>query len=197
PDNAHVTTRGAEHKGGTGGSAGWLWFGLLAVTGSSGLVLTVLARRLSPSSFAACATVLTAGLVLAVLPGALQLRAAAAAADGQPHPPLPRRLMVAVGAVVLIGAPTIHLPLVVGPLLALLLVPLCTVAMRRGSHLGAEEFRAVGRSLAIEASCRVVLGVVAGALWGATGVAVALVCAVTVAAIATPTRAGARAGAAH
>ncbi|HZQ85650.1 MAG TPA: glycosyltransferase, partial [Acidimicrobiales bacterium] len=186
-----MTTRGAEHKGSAGGSAGWLWFGLLAVTGSSGLVLTVLARRLSPSSFAACATVLTTGLVLAVLPGALQLRAAAAATDGQPEPPLPRRLMLAVAAVVLLGAPAIHLPIVAGPLLALLLVPLCTVAIRRGSHLGADQFRAVGRSLAIEASSRVVLGVVAGALWGPTGVALALVGAVTVAAVATPTRSGA------
>src|SRR2546430_6893568 len=83
PDYDNVTTRRAEDKGGRGVRSGWVWCGLLAVTGWSGVVLTVLARRLPPTEFARCATVLTAGLVLAVLPGALQLRAAAAATDGR------------------------------------------------------------------------------------------------------------------
>ncbi|MBV9935560.1 MAG: glycosyltransferase, partial [Actinobacteria bacterium] len=101
-----------------------------------------------------------------------------------------RGLVLAIAVVVVAGAPALHLPLVVGPLLAVLLVPLCTVAIRRGAHLGADQFRAVGRSLAIEALCRVVLGVVAGALWGATGVALALVCAVSASAVATPLHVG-------
>lgn len=181
-----MTTRRAENKAGTGASPGWLWFGLLAVTGSSGLVLAELARRLPSSTFASCATVLTAGLVLAVLPGALQLRAAAAATDGQPVPPLPRRLLLAVSLTVMVAAPVLHLPIAVGLLLALLLVPLCSVAVGRGTSLGANEFRSVGRSLAIEATGRVVLGVIAGSLWGPTGMALALLGAVTVAALATP-----------
>jgi hypothetical protein len=77
PENHNVTSPRAEVEGDRGVSPAWLWVGILAVTGSSGVVLAVLARTLAPSAFAACATVLTASLVLSVLPGALQLRTGA------------------------------------------------------------------------------------------------------------------------
>ena len=177
-----MSTQGAEVQGGRGARPAWLWVGILAVTGSSGVVLAIVARTLTPAAFAGCATVLTASVVLSVVPGALQLRAAADAADGRPGPPLPRRLFVVIGALVVVTGPFLRLPPAAVGALALLTVALSSVARRRGDLLGRSDFRAVGQNLCVEAAGRALLGSGLGAVAGATGVAVALLAAAATAA---------------
>jgi arabinofuranan 3-O-arabinosyltransferase len=161
------------------------WFSSLAVGGATFLVLAILSPHLRSGGLAAVSAVLGLSYVIAVPPGAIQLRATAAAgADGPDLALRPPRLLF-IGALGLLAISPLLAHALKIPVAALVLgavqLPLSSaLGSVRGSFIGHRDHRRASGSFGIDASCRLAAGVGLGLLWGATGVAAALVIATAV-----------------
>lgn len=154
------------------------WVSTIAVNASTVAVLAVLSRHNLDGGLAALSAVLSLSLVIAVAPGALQLRAASDVAGGQPTPRPPWRLFGPLSLALLLFAPLIALavsiPMAAAVLLALQLPPAVALSVCRGELIGSRRFGAVGGNLMIEALVRLVAGIALGLLWGPSGIAAGL-----------------------
>ncbi len=153
------------------------WATSMAVGVAAFIVLAAVAHAGRPGDLAASSAVLSLSFVLAVVPGAVQLRATADAANGV-APGLPARFVWTIAAVLAVGAAPAAAALAV-PTASLLLLAAqfavaCRVSVQRGAFLGAGDHAAASRSMAAEAAVRIVAGAWLGAWLGATGVAAAL-----------------------
>ncbi|MBV9713837.1 MAG: DUF3367 domain-containing protein [Solirubrobacterales bacterium] len=156
------------------------WFSSLAVGCATFLALALLSPHLPAGGLAAVSAVLGLSYVLAVPPGAIQLRATAAA--GRPGPDLtlrPPRLVMALAAGLLVVSPALahvlKLPVTAVALAAFQLPLASALGSARGSFIGEQQLGRASASFGIDASCRLLAGVLLGLAWGATGVAAALV----------------------
>ena len=187
-DAASASSR-SSLSGVIGGGAA-LWAGTIAVNVSTAVVLTVLARSGASGRFASASSVFALVFVAAVIPSALQLGAAAAAADGRGTPPFPGRLAARLtfgtAATVPVLSPLLHLPYLAVAAVAALCVPLTGLAVRRGALVGRQRFIDVGRSFGTEAGARILFGIALGAKWGPTGVALGLLLAAVAAWVLAP-----------
>jgi hypothetical protein len=153
------------------------WTGMLAFGLSAVCVLAVLSQELGRGGLAGPSAVLGLSLVTAVLPGALQLGAAAAASRGE-RPGLPWRPVITATLALIVLAPALG-PLLALPALAVALVALqlpaaSLLASVRGELIGSGRQAAAGASLALEAAGRLLAGVPLGLAWGSSGLAAAL-----------------------
>jgi hypothetical protein len=166
------------------------WGGTLAFGLSSVAVLAVLSHRLGEGGLAGPTTVLALSLVLAVLPGAVQLRVAAAAAARSGLSPVPWLAVGGLTLALLALAPALAYPLAVPAeafaLVALQLPAAVVLATRRGLLIGSGRLSAAGASLALEALGRLLAGVWLGVELGTTGLALAVGVATLLALAGTP-----------
>lgn len=163
------------------------WCASIGVSLATFGVLALLARRLDHGELAQVASVLGLSFVAAILPAAVQVRAATRQAQG--HAAFADRIelrWVVVGGVAL--APVVgmltHLPVLAVACVALQLVPAVQVSVGRGRLIGTDRFRAVAGNYALEAVLRLGLAVTLGVVFGVTGVAAGLALATTGAAFA-------------
>jgi arabinofuranan 3-O-arabinosyltransferase len=167
---------------------GLFWTGTLALNASTVVVLAILSHHGVEGGLPGVSAVLALSLVMAVVPGALQLRAAADAAELGRAPRVPWRFFAPICLLVLVASPLVawgaSIPLVAGILVALQLPPAITLSVFRGELIGRRRFGAAGANLLIDASVRLTAGIALGLAWGPAGVAAALVLA-TLAALAT------------
>ncbi|MBJ7470075.1 MAG: hypothetical protein JHD16_02190 [Solirubrobacteraceae bacterium] len=162
-----------------GGAVAVFWASSLSVGLAAFVVLAVIARTASAGGVADASAVLSVSFVLAVVPGAIQLRSAASAAE----PPREALSVPAwtwwAAAALLAASPVLAAVLTVpAASLALLAVqfPLAGLAAaQRGAAIGRTEFARASASMGVEAGVRVVAGVALGITLGATGLAAALV----------------------
>ncbi len=111
-------------------------------------------------------------------PGAIQLRAAAQAADGAAHAELPARFVTGSAAAIVVSAPLVGTA-VGAPAAALALLgpqyaAACVAAAQRGRAIGRDAHREASESMAVEAAVRIAAGAALGLALGATGIALAL-----------------------
>jgi hypothetical protein len=155
------------------------WVSSLSVGLAAFVVLAVLARTGAPGELAAASAVIGVSFVIAVVPGAIQLRGAASAAAGDPHTRLPARFVGISTAVLLIASwPVAEALGVPAPALALLApqyAAACLASAQRGRAVGLADHRRASESMASEAAIRIIAGVGLGATLGATGLALSLV----------------------
>jgi arabinofuranan 3-O-arabinosyltransferase len=155
------------------------WAGTLALNASTVVVLAILSNHDVQGGLPGVSAVLALSLVMAVIPGALQLRAAADAAELGRAPRVPWRLFAPICLLALVAAPLVaggaSIPLVAGVLVALQLPPAIALSVFRGDLIGRRRFSAAGANLLIDACVRLTAGVALGLAWGPTGVAAALV----------------------
>ncbi len=156
----------------------WFWASTIAVNVSTVAVLAVLSHNGLEGGLAAVSAVLGLSLVIAIAPGALQLRAAADVASGLPAPRPPWRLFGPLSLGLALAAPLIawavSIPAIAMLALALQLPPAVALSVRRGELIGRRRFGAAGANFMIDASVRLLAGAGLGLLWGATGIAVGL-----------------------
>lgn len=163
------------------------WIGTLGLNASTVAVLAVLSTHDVRGGLPGISAVLALSLVMAVVPGALQLRAAADTAERLRAPRVPWGVFMPICLLVLLAAPLVawgaSIPLVSGIIVALQLPPAIALSVYRGDLIGRRDFGAAGANLLIDATVRLLAGIVLGLAWGPTGVAAALVLA-TLAALA-------------
>jgi hypothetical protein len=161
------------------------WLSTIAVNASTVAVLAVLSRHQLEGGLPALSAVLGLSLVIAVAPGALQLRAAANVAEGRPAPRPPWQLFGPLSVALLLLAPfvawAVSIPVIAGVLLALQLPPAVALSVCRGELIGSRQFGAAAVNLTVEASVRLVAGIGLGLLWGSIGIAAGLALATVVA----------------
>jgi hypothetical protein len=175
------------------------WAGMLAFGLSAVCVLAVLSHGLGRGGLAGPSAVLGLSLVTAVLPGALQLAAAAAASRGERPAPAWRPVIAATLALLVLApalGPLLALPAPAVALVALQLPAASLLANVRGELIGSGRQAAAGGSLALEAAGRLVAGIPLGLAWGSSGLAAALLIASAGALLAARPAAFARPGAA-
>lgn len=149
----------------------------MAVGLAAFVLLAVVAQAGAPGELAAASAVIGLSFVLAVVPGAIQLRAAAdTAAGGRPGLPggfvAATTLALAVAAIPVAEALTV--PAAALLVLAAQYAAACIVSVQRGGFIGRADHSAASRSMLAEALARLALGTPL-ALWlGATGLAAAL-----------------------
>lgn len=161
------------------------WTSTLAVNASTVAVVAFLSHHQVSGGLPEASAVLALSLVIAVAPGALQLRAAADVAEAQPTPRPPWRLFGPLSVGLLLLAPlvawAVSIPVIAAVLVALQLPPAVALSVCRGELIGSRRFGAAGLNLSVDAIVRLVAGVGLGLLWGATGIAAALALATLVA----------------
>jgi glycosyltransferase involved in cell wall biosynthesis len=162
-----------------GRGAVMFWVASLAVGGAAFIVLAALAHAGATGDLAAASAVISISFVLAVVPGAIQLRAAADAAATPARPPgLPMRFVIGSTLALLLVLPALAVALTV-PALALALLAgqygaACLASAQRGAAIGRGDHRAASWSMGVEALVRLAAGIALGLLLGATGLALAL-----------------------
>lgn len=170
--------------------AGIFWLGTLVFGSSSFLVLAVLSHHLGPGRLAEASAVFGLAFVLAVIPSAVQLRAAALVPSGGDAGSVPWRPVLAVAAGVLVAAPALGSLLAISPLAIALLtvqiVPAVVVGARRGALIGNRRLSVVAANLALDAGCRLIGGVSMGFAFGGAGLAAALLVATWIAMLLLP-----------
>lgn len=149
----------------------------MAVGVAAFVVLAAVAHVGAPGALAAASAVIGLSFVLAVIPGAVQLRAASRAAAGD-DPELPRAFIGASCAALATAAVPLAAALAV-PALSLLLLAAqyaaaCVASAQRGALIGRADHHGAARSLLAEAGARIVLGLPLALWFGATGLAGAL-----------------------
>jgi hypothetical protein len=155
------------------------WGSSLAVGVATFVMLGAVARHLDRGGLADATALIALTFVTAVVPGALQLRAAAAAARGDPVEAVPWRPVLLGAGLLALAAPVagaaLALPVAGLVLVALQLPPACALAQVRGADLGAGRLDRASLSFGLDAACRLAAGVGLGLALGATGVAAVLV----------------------
>ncbi|MBO9531608.1 MAG: hypothetical protein J7513_01385 [Solirubrobacteraceae bacterium] len=150
----------------------------LSVGVAAFIMLAALAHTGSDGELAAAAAVIGLSFVLAVVPGAIQLRAAAQSAAGAMQVQLPARFVAlsAVGFAALSPAlaKAVHAPTLAVVLLAPGYGAACVAAAQRGRAIGRDDHHAASVSMAVEAGARLAAGVALGRWLGATGLSAAL-----------------------
>ena len=183
----HSRPRAAEARALAG--AVLFWLSSLAVGGATFVVLAVLSPHLPAGGLAAVSVVLGLSYVLAVPPGAIQLRAAAAASSpGRRLTLRPPRLVTGLSAALLVVSPlaaaALKIPLAAVVLASVQLPLAAALGSARGTLIGQRCLTLAAASFGIDAACRLFSGAVLGIVWGASGVAAALVLATLLALLA-------------
>jgi len=166
-----------------------LWGGTVSIGFSTVVLLAVLSRHLHHEGFAALSTLFGLFFVASLVTSGIPLRAAALAVDGAP----PMRMTavqatlfaLAGAAVSPIIAYLLHLP-VLAVFFATQVVIAIPLGIHRGALIAAHRFDAMGGNLFLEGGTRILLGSLAGLVWGLVGVSAGLVVASGVALIAVP-----------
>ncbi len=186
-DERHATHRprdeGADVRA-LGGVAVF-WLSALAVGSDDLRGPRALSPHLPAGGLAAVSAVLGLSYVLAVPPGAIQLRAAAAAASPRRELGLkPPRALLATAAALVVASPllarALEVPTAAAALAGVQLPLAAALGSGRGTLIGRRRLRSAAASLQIDAACRLCAGVALGIAWGASGVALALVLATLV-----------------
>ena len=189
-------TETAESPEGRGGSSptrrsiasggAILWIGTLFYGGSTVGLLSILSRHLGHSSFSALSALVSLAFVVGLIPAGLQLRSASLVTDGRPPPRMTWRQTAAIATASLAISPLfaflLHVPELSCALICLQMLIAIPLALQQGAFLGLRQFRHLGVNLLIEGLARLVMGAVAGSLWGLTGLSAGL-CAGTAAAL--------------
>lgn len=153
------------------------WLASMAVGVAAFLILAAVAHAGGPGELAAASAVISLSFVLAVVPGAIQLRAAADVAAGRPAS-LPRRFLLlttlGLAAAALPAAALLAVPAASLGLLAAQYAAACVASAQRGAFIGLADYAAASRSMVAEAVVRIVGGIALGVWLGATGLAAAL-----------------------
>jgi hypothetical protein len=149
----------------------------MAVGVAAFVVLAAIAHAGEPGTLADASAVIGLSFVLAVIPGAVQLRAAAQVAAGR-EPGLPHGFVAASSLALAVAAVPAAAALAV-PAASLLLLAAqyaaaCVASAQRGAFIGRADHGAASRSMLAEAAVRLVLGVPLAIGLGATGLAAAL-----------------------
>lgn len=167
-----------------------LWGGTVSIGASTVVVLAALSRHLHHQGFAGLATLFGLFFVASLIPSGIPLRAAALEVDGAPPMRVTKpqyAVMTAAGAAISpVIAFGLHLPVLAVFFVSLQVIVAIPLAIRRGSLIAVRRFDAMGGNLFLEGGTRVVLGTVAGLLWGMNGLAGGLAVATGVALIAVP-----------
>ncbi|MDO9357196.1 MAG: hypothetical protein Q7T55_26100 [Solirubrobacteraceae bacterium] len=162
------------------------WVASLSVGFAAFVALAFLSRRDDTGALADASAVLSVSFVLAVVPGAIQLRAAAAAAvdaaadskSPEDAAGVPVALVAWISGGLLVASPAIAVALTVPWLgIALLIAQLpvaCLAAVQRGTAIGREEYGRASASMGIDAAFRLIAGAGLGLAFGAAGLAAAL-----------------------
>ena len=167
-----------------------LWGGTVSIGASTVVVLAALSRHLHHQGFAGLATLFGLFFVASLIPSGIPLRAAALEVDGAPRMRVtgPQyAVMAAAGAAISpLIAFALHLPVLAVFFVSLQVIVAIPLAIRRGSLIAVRRFDSMGGNLFLEGGTRIVLGTVAGLLWGMNGLAGGLALATVVALIAVP-----------
>jgi hypothetical protein len=170
--------------------AGLFWLGTIVFGSSSFAVLAALSHLLAPGRLAEASAVFGLAFVLAVIPSAVQLRAAALVPSGGDAGSVPWRPVLAVAVCVLVAAPVLGSVLAISPLAIALLtvqiVPAVVVGARRGVLIGNRRLSVVAANLGLDACCRLVGGVSMGYAFGGPGLAGALLVATWITMVLVP-----------
>jgi hypothetical protein len=164
-----------------------LWAGMVAVGVSTVVLLAVLSHHLHKQGFADLSALFGLLFIASLIPSGIPFRAAALIADGSAPPDFGIRRLAPATLVGLIVAPilavALRLPVLAIELLVVQVALAFPLGVRRGALIAFHRFTALGVNMLAEAALRVLLGSVAGYLWGATGL-VAGLAAATLAALA-------------
>lgn len=171
-------SRTGPRRAAVDGATAVFWGASLSVGIAAFIIVAAIARSASAGEVADASAVLSVSFVLAVVPGAIQLRAAATAStESRSAATAPRWLWWSAGAL-LVVSPVVAAALTVpAASLALLAAqfPLAGLAAaQRGTAIGRTDLGRASASMGIEALVRVTAGVALGVLFGATGLAAAL-----------------------
>ena len=169
-----------------------LWGGTVSIGVSTVILLAVLSRHLHQEGFTGLSTLFGLFFIASLIPSGVPLRAAALEVDGAP----PMRMtamhvvmLAAAGAVVSpVVAYALHLPLAAVAFVSAQIIVAIPLSIRRGSLIAAQRFTAMGGNLFLEGGTRIVLGTIAGLLWGLDGLSAALAVATGVALVSVPGR---------
>lgn len=165
------------------GQVGLFWASSLTFGASSFAVLAVLARHVGPGQFAAATAVFGLVFVAAVVPSAVQLRAAALRGTGRGKQ-VPWRTvgMLALGLLALspVLGPVLRLPAGAVALVVAQILPAVALGALRGALIGDRRLAAAAANLGVEAAARFVAGVGLALAWASTGLAAGLLVATLV-----------------
>ncbi len=182
-------SRTGPRRAAVDGATAAFWGASLSVGVAAFIIVAAIARSSSGGEIADASAVLSVSFVLAVVPGAIQLRAAAAAAGPAGAPTastVPTWLWWAAGALLLaapLAAAALTVPAASLALLAAQFPLAGLAAVQRGTAIGRTDFGRASSSMGIEALVRVTAGVALGVAFGATGLAAALLLGTAAAAI--------------
>lgn len=176
-----MTTPGATNRWRALLGVAGFWVASLSVGLAAFVVLAALAHfgNADGGQLGAASAVISLSFVYAVVPGAIQLRAAAdAAARRGSGPALPRAFVRWSTGVLLLAAPALATLLTVPALAVVALAgqyaAACVASAQRGAAIGTGDQRAASVSMAVEAGVRIVAGVGLGIAFGAVGLGAAL-----------------------
>ena len=173
--------------------AALLWIGTVSIGFSTVVLLALLSHHFHHEAFASLATLFSLFFIASLIPAGIPLRAAALEVDGAPRMRWTSRHAALVAAAGLAASPLVafvlHLPTLAVVFVVVQILIAIPLAIARGPLIAAGRFTAMGANLLVEGGARVVLGAVAGLLWGLTGLAAALAVATGVALLAVPRQA--------
>lgn len=166
------------------------WGGTVSIGLSTAIILAALSRHLHHEGFASLSTLVGLFFVASLIPSGVPLRSAALEVDGAPGITMTFRhyaaLVIAGSAISPPIAIALHLPAFTVFCVAAQVIVAIPLANRRGLLIAVHRFDSMGLNLLLEGGTRVVLGTVAGLLWGLDGVSLALAFATAVALVTVP-----------
>lgn len=188
---ANVATPGQAPSGLRATAGGLLlWGGTVAIGVSTVVVLAALSRHLHHQGFAGLSTLFGLFFVASLIPSGIPLRAAALEVDGAPPMRVTGAQYAMMAAAAVLVSPIIawglRLPVLAVMFVSAQVIVAIPLSIRRGSLIAAHRFDAMGGNLFLEAAARILVGTVAGLLWGMSGLAGGLAVATAVALVAVP-----------